>query len=175
MVATGSGDFTIKLFALSDLTCQATLEGHSFAVLGIEFINNSTQILSSDSSGILKAWDVKSGVCQKTIEGHSDKIWAVRRLPPTEKALDRLKKRRKKAMLTNSSLIVRPDEHTRYVTVGSDGKIIIWEDITEEYAAEQAQIASDRLAQVQTLDNFIRLEKFDDALRLALTLDYPHQ
>jgi hypothetical protein len=28
---------------------------------------------------------------------------------------------------------------------------------------------------VQTLENFIRLEKYDEALKLTLTLDHPYQ
>ncbi|KAI6206685.1 hypothetical protein M3Y94_00940400 [Aphelenchoides besseyi] len=70
---------------------------------------------------------------------------------------------------------MRPEEHVRYITAGSDGRIVLWEDVTEEYAAEQARIAAERMDQIQTLENFIRLEKFEDALALTSKLDHPHQ
>ncbi|KAI6225024.1 SAM-MT-RSMB-NOP domain-containing protein [Aphelenchoides besseyi] len=180
-VATGSGDCTIKIFSLIDLSCQLTLEGHSFAVLSIEFINNATQLLSVDSNGLLKAWDVKSGVCEKTVECHEDKIWSIRSILPSESSLKEMKRRRRAIQERNKSedksqqFAMRPEEHVRYITAGSDGRIVLWEDVTEEYAAEQARIAAERMAQIQTLENFIRLEKFEDALALTLTLDHPHQ
>lgn len=34
-VATCSGDFTVKLFSLSDFSCLKTFSGHSFAVLTV--------------------------------------------------------------------------------------------------------------------------------------------
>ncbi|KAI6206571.1 WD-REPEATS-REGION domain-containing protein [Aphelenchoides besseyi] len=166
-VATGSGDCTIKIFSLIDLSCQLTLEGHSFAVLS--FINNATQLLSVDSNGLLKAWDVKSGVCEKTVECHEDKIWSIRSILPSESSLKEMKRRRRAIQERNKSedksqqFAMRPEEHVRYITAGSDGRIVLWEDVTEEYAAEQARIAAERMAQIQTLENFIRLEKFEDA------------
>ncbi|KAI6183587.1 hypothetical protein M3Y97_00504600 [Aphelenchoides bicaudatus] len=178
IVATASGDCTIKLFSLTDLSCQMTLEGHSFAVLNINFINNSTQLLSTDSNGLLKMWTVKSGVCEKTVECHEDKIWALQVIEPSAEALDRMAKRKRKMAETETQLTdfkLLPDEYRRYVSAGADGRIIVWSDITEEYAQEQARLAAERMAQVQTLENFIRLEKYEDALKLTLTLDHPYQ
>lgn len=63
----------------------------------------------------------------------------------------------------------------RYVTVGADGKIVIWEDVTEEAAADRARLQAERLAQLQTLENFLRREKFGEALALTLELDHPYQ
>jgi len=178
IIATGSGDCTIKLFSLADLSCKMTLEGHSFAVLTINFINNASQLLSADSNGLVKMWTVKSGVCEKTVECHEDKIWTLQVIEPSQQALENLAKRKRKAAETEADVNgvkLLPEEHVRYVSAGSDGKIIIWEDITEEYAEEQARLAAERLAQIQTLDNFIRLEKFEEALKLTLTLDHPFQ
>ncbi|KAI6233196.1 Utp13 domain-containing protein [Aphelenchoides fujianensis] len=182
-VATGSGDSTIKIWSLLDLSCQMTFEGHSFAVLSIEFINNGTQLLSADSNGLLKAWDVKTGVCEKTLECHEDKIWALRAIAPSDAARKEAKRRRRAIQERNKAetaesgqkFAMRPEEHVRFVTVGGDGRIVVWEDVSEEHAAEQARLAAERQAQIQTLENFIRLEKFEDALALTLTLDHPHQ
>lgn len=123
-------------------------------------------------------WTVKTGVCEKTVECHDDKIWTLQVIEPSAEALENLAKRKRKLAETEtdiSGLKLLPEEHRRYVSAGSDSRIIIWEDVTEEYAAEQARLAAERLAQIQTLENYIRLEKFDEALKLTLTLDHPYQ
>ncbi|KAI6224905.1 Utp13 domain-containing protein [Aphelenchoides besseyi] len=124
---------------------------------------------------------VKSGVCEKTVECHEDKIWSIRSILPSESSLKEIKRRRRAIQERNKSednsqqFAMRPEEHVRYITAGSDGRIVLWEDVTEEYAAEQARIAAERMDQIQTLENFIRLEKFEDALALTSKLDHPHQ
>ncbi|KAI6211590.1 Utp13 specific WD40 associated domain protein [Aphelenchoides besseyi] len=193
LCVTGSMDKTAKLWHIDRSTMQlgpaGTLSGHRRGVWSakfsnvsqIEFINNATQLLSVDSNGLLKAWDVKSGVCEKTVECHEDKIWSIRSILPSELALKEMKRRRRAIQERNKSeeksqqFAMRPEEHVRFITAGSDGRIVLWEDVTEEYAAEQARIAAERMAQIQTLENYIRLEKFEDALALTLTLDHPHQ
>lgn len=135
-------------------------------------------MLSTDSSGLLKMWTVKTGVCEKTVECHEDKIWTLQVINPSSEALERMAKRKRKMAETNAQLTsfkLLPDEYRRYVSAGSDGRIIVWLDVTEEHAQEQARLAAERMAQVQTLDNFIRLEKYDEALKLTLSLDYPYQ
>ncbi|CAD5213164.1 unnamed protein product [Bursaphelenchus okinawaensis] len=176
-VITGSGDCTIKLYSLLDLSCQKTYEGHSFAVLTIDFIKNEQQILSCDSNGLLKVWDTKTGVCEKTDEIHSDKIWAIESIPPASEALDALDERRREDLEKggDGNVELKPEEYERYVSVGSDGKIIVWADVTDEIAAENARKEAERLAQIQTLENFMRLEKYCEALKLTLELDHPFQ
>lgn len=123
-------------------------------------------------------WTVKTGVCEKTVECHEDKIWTLQVIEPSTEALDRMARRKRKMAETETQLTdfkLMPDEYRRYVSAGADGRVIIWSDITEEYAQEQARLAAERMAQVQTLENFIRLEKYEDALKLTLTLDHPYQ
>jgi U3 small nucleolar RNA-associated protein 13 len=123
-------------------------------------------------------WTVKTGVCEKTIECHEDKIWTLQVIEPSADALDRMAKRKRRMAETETQITdfkLMPDEYRRYVSAGGDGRIIVWSDITEEHAQEQARLAAERLAQVQTLENFIRLEKYEDALKLTLTLDHPYQ
>lgn len=102
VVITGSGDCMIRLYNLNNFECFATLTGHSFAVLKVHMyiiksyisriiyyissfykllqvlaINSGKQLLSSDSGGLMKIWDVAEKECIKTIEAHDDKIWAL--------------------------------------------------------------------------------------------------
>ncbi|KAI6180748.1 hypothetical protein M3Y98_00754600 [Aphelenchoides besseyi] len=177
LCVTGSMDKTAKLWHIDRSTMQlgpaGTLSGHRRGVWSakfsnvsqIEFINNATQLLSVDSNGLLKAWDVKSGVCEKTVECHEDKIWSIRSILPSELALKEMKRRRRAIQERNKS------EEKKSAVCNASGRT----HVTEEYAAEQARIAAERMAQIQTLENYIRLEKFEDALALTLTLDHPHQ
>ncbi|CAD5217500.1 unnamed protein product [Bursaphelenchus xylophilus] len=176
-VLTGSGDYTLKLFSLLDLSCQRTFEGHTFAVLTVSFIKNEQQILSCDSNGLLKVWDTKTGVCEKTEEIHTDKVWAIESIPPSPEALEALDLRKREDLEKggDGNVELRPEEYERYVSVGSDGKIIVWADVTDEIAAENARKEAERRAQIQTLENFLRLEKFSEALKLTLDLDHPFQ
>ena len=45
-VATSSADSTIKFWALSDLTCVKTFEGHTSSVLKFSFMTRGMQLIS---------------------------------------------------------------------------------------------------------------------------------
>lgn len=45
-VATSSADSTIKIWALSDLTCVKTFEGHTSSVLKFSFMSRGMQLIS---------------------------------------------------------------------------------------------------------------------------------
>jgi U3 small nucleolar RNA-associated protein 13 len=98
----------------------------------------------------MKVWNLESGVCDQTIEAHEDKIWHIE---PIERA--------------------RKDDE--YVTVGADGKIIVWKDVSEEVHLEEARKRAERAANQQTLANFMEQEKYEEALMFALDLAQPFQ
>lgn len=41
------------------------------------FVNNSKQLISADSGGLLKIWSISAKECISTVEAHDDKIWAM--------------------------------------------------------------------------------------------------
>lgn len=41
------------------------------------FVSHGKQIISADSGGLLKIWDLNTKECIKTTEAHYDKIWAL--------------------------------------------------------------------------------------------------
>ena len=91
--------------------CQ-TLEGHNRSVLKLAFLNNGSQLISSGSDGLLKLWSLAgSGECVATYDEHDDKVWA---------------------------LCCSKDEQ-RFVTAGADGKLCIWQNVSDEMRAEQSQ------------------------------------
>ena len=74
VLATGSGDKTVKLWNLDDFTCVKTFEGHTNSVLRIDFINAGMQMVSSASDGLVKVWNVRDETCAATMDNHEDKV-----------------------------------------------------------------------------------------------------
>lgn len=74
VLATGSGDKTVKLWSLDDFTCLKTFEGHTNSVLRVDFVNTGMQLVSSASDGLVKLWNVRDEECVDTMDNHEDKV-----------------------------------------------------------------------------------------------------
>jgi len=74
VLATGSGDKTVKLWSLEDFSCVKTFEGHTNSVLRVDFINAGMQLVSAASDGLVKLWNVREEVCVATMDNHEDKV-----------------------------------------------------------------------------------------------------
>ena len=74
VLATGSGDKTVKLWNLEDFTCVKTFEGHTNSVLRVDFINKGMQLVTSSSDGLVKLWSVREEECIATMDNHEDKV-----------------------------------------------------------------------------------------------------
>ena len=74
VLATGSGDKTVKLWSLDDFSCVKTFEGHTNSVLRVDFINAGMQMVSSASDGLVKLWNVRAEECTATMDNHEDKV-----------------------------------------------------------------------------------------------------
>ena len=74
VLATGSGDKTVKLWSLDDFTCVKTFEGHTNSVLRVDFINAGMQLVSSASDGLVKLWNIREETCTTTMDNHEDKV-----------------------------------------------------------------------------------------------------
>ncbi|MFH4975908.1 hypothetical protein AB6A40_002617 [Gnathostoma spinigerum] len=146
VVATCCGDCSVRVYSVADRECLATLIGHPSAVLKAIFVNNSTQLLTGDSGGLLKVWNIKMKECEATFEAHDDKIWA---------------------------LLANKDE-SRFITAGSDGRIRIWADVSEKKREEEQQIRAKKVRDDQTLSNLLEQKRFDEALTFSLTLAKPY-
>jgi len=73
LVATGSGDKTIKLWNLDDFSCIKTFEGHTNSVLRVDFLTLGLQLVTSASDGLVKVWNVQDEECVTTLDNHEDK------------------------------------------------------------------------------------------------------
>ena len=59
VVATGSGDRTIKVWEIRTGKCARTLMGHTGGVTKVGWMKGGTRIISSDSEGVVKVWNVR--------------------------------------------------------------------------------------------------------------------
>uniref|UniRef100_A0AC34QNC5 U3 small nucleolar RNA-associated protein 13 C-terminal domain-containing protein n=1 Tax=Panagrolaimus sp. JU765 TaxID=591449 RepID=A0AC34QNC5_9BILA len=149
-VASCSSDGTIKIFSLLDKSCLKTLEGHAKPVTALEYVAHGTKLVSGDGSGILKLWDVATGVCDKTVEVQDERIWDIVAVEQEDGVPPNL------------------------LTIGGDGNIIYWKDATEELKVQIARDEAKKLAQIQTLSNFIDQGRFAEALVFAIDLKQPY-
>jgi U3 small nucleolar RNA-associated protein 13 len=74
ILATGSGDKTVKLWNLQDFSCVKTFEGHTNSVLRVDFLNAGMQMVSAASDGLVKLWNVRDEECVATMDNHQDKV-----------------------------------------------------------------------------------------------------
>lgn len=115
VLATASGDRTVKLWNLGDFTCVKTFEGHSNSVLRVDFLTRGMQLATAASDGLVKIWNIKDEECATTLDNHEEKVWA---------------------------LAVSKDEK-HVVSGGADSVITVWEDITESEELEKQQEQDD--------------------------------
>lgn len=77
VLATGSGDKTVKLWSLDDYSCLRTFEGHTNSVLRVDFLNMGLQLISTGSDGLAKLWNVREEECVATLDNHEDKVRSI--------------------------------------------------------------------------------------------------
>ncbi|KAF8525267.1 U3 small nucleolar RNA-associated protein [Hysterangium stoloniferum] len=145
ILASGSGDKTIKLWCLDDFSCLKTFEGHTNSVLRVEFLNAGQRLLSSASDGLVKLWDVRTEECVMTLDNHEDKIWG---------------------------LDVDVDEKT-VVSASADSIVTFWQDSTEELSLENEKKREQMALREQDFTNYVALNDYRNAILLALTMDHP--
>ncbi|OBZ79826.1 putative U3 small nucleolar RNA-associated protein 13 [Grifola frondosa] len=145
VLATGSGDKTVKLWNLDDFTCVKTFEGHTNSVLRVDFLNAGMQLVSSASDGLVKLWNVREEECIATMDNHEDKVWA---------------------------LAVSTDEST-IVSGAADSTVTFWKDCTEEQEVEKATQRVEMVQKEQDFSNYLALHDYRNAILLALAMQQP--
>ncbi|KAF7303159.1 U3 small nucleolar RNA-associated protein [Mycena kentingensis (nom. inval.)] len=145
VLATGSGDKTVRLWNLDDFTCVKTFEGHTNSVLRVDFLTAGMQLVSSGSDGLVKVWNVREEECAATLDNHQDKVWA---------------------------LTVSQDERT-IVSAAADSVVTFWQDCTEEQEVEKEEKRADLVLKEQDFLNYLELNDYRRAIQLALSMGQP--
>ncbi len=157
-----SGDRTVKIWSVVDFTIVKTLEGHTASVLNTKFVNNGTQLISSSADGLIRLWTVRTGECENTFDKHEDRVWALEPLPITSDSVPSAEERNDEGVSSGY-----------FCSAGSDSKIILWKDVTDEEEKQRIAQAEEMLVLEQQMTNDIRNKNFGKALKLALTLAHP--
>ena len=77
MLASGSDDFSVKLWDASTGECLSTLQEHGSRVWSVAFSPQGTTLASGSDNQTVKLWDVGTGECLNTLQGHGSRIWSV--------------------------------------------------------------------------------------------------
>jgi WD40 repeat protein len=77
LLASGSGDETIKIWEVGSWKLIKTLEGHSNWVLSVSFSPDGKLLASGSNDETIKIWEVGSWKLIKTLEGHSNYVNSV--------------------------------------------------------------------------------------------------
>ncbi|KAH9920244.1 WD40 repeat-like protein [Epithele typhae] len=145
VLATGSGDRTVRLWSLDDFTCVRTFEGHTNSVLRVDFLSAGMQLVSAAGDGLVKLWTVRDETCVATLDAHEDKVWA---------------------------LAVSGDEQT-IVSAAADSAVTFWRDCTEEEEVARDEKREEEVQKEQDFANYLELHDYRSAILLALSMDQP--
>lgn len=154
LIATGSGDKTVKIWSLNDYSCLLTLEGHSNSVLKLAWLpyrpvdsrdKRGPQLASAAGDGLVKIWDSASGEAMSTLDNHTDRVWALAAHPGTG----------------------------ALISGGGDSVITFWKDTTSSTLEEATSKESARVEQEQKLMNYTYAGNYREAIVLAIQMDQP--
>ena len=191
LVATGSGDKTIKVWSLSDFSCLLTFEGHSSSVLkviwfppadlpssaaaddrGEEDQQNDSRaaswplqarplIASAGADGLVKVWSPYTGELETTLDNHTDRVWALASPIPSGSRGD---------VSPSYSKVSSPFS---LASGSADSTVTFWTDTTSATYSAAVNAKSARIEQDQQLQNYIVAGAYREAITLALQLNHP--
>lgn len=190
LVATGSGDKTVKLWSLSDYSCLLTFEGHTNSVLKVLWLpppdlsnkeNNEDEnntitaqnaaaqarplVASAAADGLVKVWSPYTGELETTLDNHTDRVWALASPTPSGS----------RSNVKSSSPSSQPTITSPYALVSgsADSTVTFWSDTTSATYTATVNANSARIEQDQQLQNYIRAGAYREAITLALQLNHP--
>ncbi|KAJ5907420.1 hypothetical protein N7495_000102 [Penicillium taxi] len=187
LIATASGDKTVKLWSLSDYSCLLTFEGHTNSVLKTVWLPPSQiskatggddededasvvktaeqtrpLIASAAADGLVKIWSPYTGEIEATLDNHEDRVWALASPTPSGSRSD--------VKAIASRLNTKP---YALASGSADSTVTLWTDTTSATYKAAVNANSERVEQDQQLQNYIRAGAYREAITLALQLNHP--
>jgi sperm-associated antigen 16 protein len=83
MVATASGDKTVKLWDFATNSCKSTLKAHTEGVWCVEFQETGDLLASGSMDQTARVWDVELAKCKQSLRGHVDSVNSITWQPYT--------------------------------------------------------------------------------------------
>jgi WD40 repeat protein len=77
MLASASGDSTVRLWDAETGAHRSTLKGHSDYVIAVAFSRDGKMLASASDDSTVRLWDAETGAHRSMLEGHSDFVSAV--------------------------------------------------------------------------------------------------
>jgi U3 small nucleolar RNA-associated protein 13 len=185
LIATASGDKTVKLWSLSDYSCLLTFEGHTGSVLKTIWLpppeiskhnddddeeedkaaKNAIQtrplIASAAADGLVKIWSPYTGEQETVLDNHTDRVWSLASPTPSGSRAD---------VKPTSSKLKSP---YALASGAADATVTMWSDTTSATYTAAVNANSERVEQDQQLQNYIRAGAYREAITLALQLNHP--
>ena len=59
-------------FFIKNLICR--LQGHTSSLVGVEFIENTPEIITASEDGVVKIWDIRNFSCVQTLNTFEDDV-----------------------------------------------------------------------------------------------------
>ncbi|GBG34602.1 Transducin beta-like protein 3 [Hondaea fermentalgiana] len=169
-LASASADKTIRIWSIGEMACLSVLEGHATSVLRVQYLAGGQHLASAASNGVLKVWALRKGECTGTMEHHDDKVWALTALSPEDSAA--IKDNDAASVVADDT---RPPQTSELVSGGSDSRLVLWQDFSEQLAKESLARDEEKLLKEQELFASLRSRDYLRAALRALELNRPHQ
>jgi U3 small nucleolar RNA-associated protein 13 len=148
IIATGSSDNAIRLWSVDDGSCLSTFTEFGGTIAALSFVRAGVQLLVGEAKGAIKLVRVKTGAPDFVIDtAHSGQIWNV----------------------------LAHDDGLRVISCGTDGKICLWRDNTEELEVQEREAKDEAVVDEQNLKTALRNAEYVSALRLAFKLRMPNK
>lgn len=81
MLATASGDSTVKLWSFANNNCVHVLRGHTDGCWSVCFQDTDQLVASGSLDATARVWDVEYGKCRQTLRGHAEAVNVVKWMP----------------------------------------------------------------------------------------------
>lgn len=76
LLASGSGDKTLRLWDVHMAALQCTFEGHNEEVYSTIFSPDGKRLAAASDYRTVRLWDVNTGALQQTLNGHSGAVYS---------------------------------------------------------------------------------------------------